>query len=48
VALGPMWEKDLRGMMYNQPVQISDDMKTKIDTEIKYLVDNAYKKRKFC
>ena len=44
VALGPMWEKDLRGMMYNQPVQISDDMKTKIDTEIKYLVDNAYKK----
>lgn len=44
VALGPMWEKDLSGMMYNQPVQISDEMKSKIDAEIKYLVDNAYKK----
>lgn len=44
VALGPMWERDVNGMIYNQPVQTSDEVKAKIDAEIKFLVDNAYKK----
>lgn len=44
VALGPMWERDANGMIYNQPVQISDEMRAKIDTEVKFMVDKAYKR----
>jgi len=44
VALGPMWEKDVSGMMYNQPIQISDKMKAKIDAEIEFLVSKAYER----
>ena len=44
VALGPMWERDINGMVYNQPVQVSDEMRAKIDIEIKSMVDEAYRK----
>lgn len=44
VALGPMWERDINGMAYNQPVQVSDEMKAKIDVEVKHMIDRGYKK----
>ena len=44
VALGPMWESTDLGRSYMEPVQISEDMKGKVDKEIKKLVDTALDK----
>lgn len=43
VALGPMWETSEWGRSFVEPDQVSEEMKAKIDKEVKRLVDEAMK-----
>jgi cell division protease FtsH len=43
VALGPMWETSEWGRSFVEPDQVSEEMKAKIDKEVKRLVDDAMK-----
>jgi len=43
IAWGPMWEMTDWGRSVNQPSEISDNMKSKVDSEVKKIVDEAYK-----
>ncbi len=44
MAMGPMWEMNDWGRSYMEPVQISEGLKSKIDLEVKELVETASKK----